>query len=459
LTIAASLALLGYLLLLGAALVPRSWMAAVLSAPGRSRVGAWSLILFSILTAGLLANYGLLLVLGHLAWVPVAAIALAIIRLSFDALRRARGSAPPWVTRAAAGPLENPGTAGGVVAIFLYGALVIWTMALPIVEWDPKSIWFFHAKIIYFAGGLFRDGGWTLPMLSFSQPDYPKLLPGLAAQVAWAVSYWNEYVPKLSLLALQAAAITALLAMSGTRLVALLLLAGIVVFNATSLTPGYVDAFLAVNACCATVMLTRVVSDDRGDLLLPGLLACAMLPALKNEGILLALIIIAVTCGLALGVRDRAWWRAMAPRALITAVIVFFPPVLWMLMRSLWQIHALENFGPEFWARVQGRSGADIASILAELAKQGKMLSSAVIIGIAALILRRRLPAPTLACIAVGTLYFLGLSLVYTGTSAPLAWHLDTSASRTALSIQAILYAGMAMAIDAVLRNANGELR
>ena len=470
-TIAVDLALLlGFLGMLGAALVPRAWVAAALAAP-RSRGSAWCLVLFTVLTAGLLANYFLLLVLGRLSWVAATGVALGFASLAFRRLgahgRGKAGAGPasprPDAISAKGGdtprsPRLNgvaapwPEAVGWLAAAMLWGALIIWTLALPITEWDPKSIWFFHAKIIYFAGGLFRDSGWTMPLLSFSQPDYPKLLPGLAAQAAWVLSYWNEYVPKLSLVVLQAVALIGLLAAATTRFVALLLMAGIVVFNAPSFTPGYADIFLAVHACCATVMLTGAVSDRRDELLLPGLLSCAMLPALKNEGILLALIILAAVGCVALQRRKRGGWSAMAPRAAAIAAIAFLPAVIWVVLRGSWDIHGQAAFGADFWTRVQDRPAAEIAAILAEVAKQGKMVSSTVIIALAALYLRRRLPAATLVCLAVGALYFSGLVLVYIGTPNPLVWHLSTSASRTALSIHAVLYAGLAIALDAVLR-------
>jgi hypothetical protein len=69
----------------------------------------------------------------------------------------------------------------------------------PLREWDARSIWFFHAKMIYEANSIGLSAGWQHPSIIFSHPDYPKLLPALAAQVTYVMGFWNEYIPKTSL--------------------------------------------------------------------------------------------------------------------------------------------------------------------------------------------------------------------------------------------------------------------
>ena len=59
--------------------------------------------------------------------------------------------------------------------------------------------WFFHAKMIWTQGALNEYAGWTDPSLQWSHPEYPKLIPALAAQVAFLKKYWNEVIPKASL--------------------------------------------------------------------------------------------------------------------------------------------------------------------------------------------------------------------------------------------------------------------
>ena len=72
-------------------------------------------------------------------------------------------------------------------------------LAEPLFHWDARSIWFFHAKMIWADGALRRSTGWNHPSLAFSNPDYPKLVPAIAAQLAYVKGYWNEFLPKGSL--------------------------------------------------------------------------------------------------------------------------------------------------------------------------------------------------------------------------------------------------------------------
>src|SRR6266436_7599569 len=62
----------------------------------------------------------------------------------------------------------------------------------PILHSDARFIWFFHAKMIWAEGALSRSGGWNHPSLAFSNPDYPELVPAIAAQLAYLKGYWNE---------------------------------------------------------------------------------------------------------------------------------------------------------------------------------------------------------------------------------------------------------------------------
>src|SRR5688572_27931074 len=71
----------------------------------------------------------------------------------------------------------------------------------PLEHADARSIWFFHARMIWTEGALSQSAGWNHPSITgFTNPDYPKLVPALAAQLAYVKGYWNEFFPKGSLL-------------------------------------------------------------------------------------------------------------------------------------------------------------------------------------------------------------------------------------------------------------------
>ena len=72
------------------------------------------------------------------------------------------------------------------------GLLAASTLLVPLTAWDARTIWFLHAKMLYFTGGLIKEGGWTAPWWAFSHPDYPLLVPILAAQATSLAGFWNE---------------------------------------------------------------------------------------------------------------------------------------------------------------------------------------------------------------------------------------------------------------------------
>src|SRR5205807_1272968 len=72
--------------------------------------------------------------------------------------------------------------------------------AEPLQDWDARSIWFFHAKMIWTEGALSKASGWNHSSTRWSHPDYPKLVPSIAAQLAYIKGFWNEFLPKGSLL-------------------------------------------------------------------------------------------------------------------------------------------------------------------------------------------------------------------------------------------------------------------
>ena len=77
--------------------------------------------------------------------------------------------------------------------------LIIFLIALgtPAFEWDPRSIWLFHAKRIFYDGSIFSVAD---NYASFSNNAYPNLVPAFASSLALLLGNWNEVFPKLSFL-------------------------------------------------------------------------------------------------------------------------------------------------------------------------------------------------------------------------------------------------------------------
>ena len=78
--------------------------------------------------------------------------------------------------------------------IFFILILLI-SLGTPTFEWDPRSIWLFHAKRIFYDGSIFSI---VDNYASFSHNDYPNLVPALASSLATLVGHWNEVFPKIA---------------------------------------------------------------------------------------------------------------------------------------------------------------------------------------------------------------------------------------------------------------------
>jgi len=85
--------------------------------------------------------------------------------------------------------LENP-----FLKIFFLLLIVI-SFGTPTFDWDPRSIWLFHAKRIFFDGSVFSVAD---NYASFSNNDYPSLAPAFASSFALLIGNWNEVFPKSS---------------------------------------------------------------------------------------------------------------------------------------------------------------------------------------------------------------------------------------------------------------------
>ena len=62
-------------------------------------------------------------------------------------------------------------------------------------DWDPRSIWLFHAKRIFYESSIFSVAD---NYADFSHNEYPSLAPAFASSLAVLVGHWNEVFPKLS---------------------------------------------------------------------------------------------------------------------------------------------------------------------------------------------------------------------------------------------------------------------
>ncbi len=153
-----------------------------------------------LLIWGLILNYGLVLSLQSLKTSLMFSDLLAVCGLGcFAAFSFHQTFRVSKTLKVLPGKiyLEGYKWLGIALVCLLYVAPIV---AQPLLTWDARSIWFFHAKMIYVAGSFSQATGWTHPSAAWSHVHYPNLVPVLAAQVAYLKGFWNEYLPKAALI-------------------------------------------------------------------------------------------------------------------------------------------------------------------------------------------------------------------------------------------------------------------
>jgi hypothetical protein len=314
--------------------------------------------------------------------------------------------------------------------------MVLVALGTPTADWDSRSIWLFHAKRIYVDGSLYGQldgyGG-------FSHSDYPVMYPALAATLADAVGHWNEVFPKsaavLFLLAPLMICSAALRYPSG----AAVLLGGLLVVCGRYLTNGFMDALLAVYFLASVVVLMMQARPDdpeaepfRGRLGAFALAGClAVMSALKNEGFVAVLLLLAVAIVL-------QWGRPGWPRLLAFVPALLLVPLTWKTALARHDIHG-DLLVPGLVGRLIARllDPADLGLILRHMLAHGGFW---MLVLLALFFLRARF-GPRLywyPCLAA-CLYFGVLAAVYLSTPNDLAWHLTTSVDRTLLPINVLV--------------------
>jgi len=352
----------------------------------------------------------------------------------------------------AAPPRPGARLAGVLALLGLVALLGARALGEPLQNWDARSIWFFHAKIVYFAGGL--DAGAPWRELDFSHPDYPKLLPVLAAELARGAGLWNEYWPKAALPLLLLPAALAVPALARGPAAGVFLAALLFGRPYALLWNGQADAWLAIYAALAALGLGRGLAERRRPELILGLACLGVALNLKHEG-LLALACLGASAGAlaavgvvrppGLGSLRAAWLLALGG----------VPLLVWRAKACAWGLAADLELSAAALGRagarlVDGRSPLQVAEAL--LAGQGFGPVAAVLGAalVACRLLGVPLPRAALLPLLGAGLYLAGLAAVYLGTPRELAWHLATSSHRTPLAALLLLGSAAAAALAAL---------
>jgi hypothetical protein len=384
-------------------------------------------LLAAVWSFGLCLNYAMLLFLGQLGLVLAGELVL-ILGLGIAAIWRCRErfAQPerwrPW--------------------LIALGVLVAGSAAIildPLTDWDARSIWFFHGKMIFYGGGLTRETGLDLPGVPHAR--YPMLVPGLAGQIAGVVGFWNEYLPKFSLALLLPVPIIVVLMLRRTPIsMALAILAFTMVTN-QFLYSGSMDGYLALYAAAAAFFLADWLDGGGDAAFLAALGALGVVGGLKVEG---QVVYLALGAALVLLAMRR---KLVLPRpsvgALALAALPFVGFVLWHFLADRWGLRDVNFTLAHAWARLSDPSALWLIFRFLILHPRFYVVGLGVlaILGLARL-RAGALPAAAQLPLLAGVFYLGAIYIVFASTPDDLRWQLATAAGRVVRSATEMLAIG-----------------
>ena len=357
-------------------------------------------------------------------------------------------------------PNSWPQTAAFMILIFIFSSIL---MSDPITDWDARSIWFYHAKVIYYTKDIWAHGQWAEQANIYTHLNYPKLFPLLAAQVASVFGFWNEYIPKLAI-ALLASPIVAFFVESAWKtqrnhraiaVNSLLLFMMLFMFDGAGfyLTSGYMDGWVALYSICASMMLTTAIqqhhSDDGRKSRTQALVFLAILSQIKQEGLIIAMILLAVAITVTMLTSARPLLAIKKISSQVTvktlrstawySLFLLGPVVAW-LVASHTQGLSLSHYSGNTLERITAKltTPGQPIWILANLVFHNGIvfpsLALALLLTVIAAATRKRLmPADFLPLIA-SLVYLVVIFVVYLATNADVNWHMAKSAGRVGLT-------------------------
>jgi len=314
-------------------------------------------------------------------------------------------------------------------------------MAEPLIDWDARSIWFFHAKMIYSAGSINNTAGWSSPIVAFSHPDYPKLVPALAAQLSYLAGFWNEYLPKLALLLMLLPPLMSIISFRKWSLSFIFLLFMMSFSFSLLIWNGYMDGLLAVYTSMSLLFLGRYFQKKQNIDFISGVVCGFLLINIKNEGILGAVAI--SICFVVFQLSSNNWKTTKVTfknfrKSFLFGIILLFPFFIWNVYKIQWGLQNDLGIGTmESFQHILSRfNDGSILQIFSQSYNQ--IYGLIFIIGlllIASAIRQKTMTKEVFLALITASIIFVGIITVYSLTPHDLTWHLGTSVDRTMLPV------------------------
>jgi hypothetical protein len=413
------------------------------------------------IAVGILINYCLMLTGLTIARVFIAGMILALWGVwRFFAPAGPKGPAPYGAGPAPHGVgrvLLDPAMVFSVACVICVLAVYyIQIFSEPLLQQDARAIWFFHARMIWADGALRQSGGWNHPSIGFSNPDYPKLVPTIAAQLAYMKGYWNEFLPKGSLLVMLVPLTLWVFSFCQKSLSFVVLAVIFFLSLGAWLWNGVMDGYLALYSAVALLLFGRYLSRGRDTDLYSGMCAVGISASIKNEGLLFALCL--STSLLVIGLKYPEFGAGRLAKRIRTdsvfsrlLLLSIAPTLLWIICKKTWGLQNDIARDPaagflRFWNRLfDGFTAQYLFNYLTVRATAVWMVIGLLAItAIFSVHQKAKLSRGALVAAATSALYFCGLYVVYLSTPHDaLTFYLFTSATRTMTAGSVALLVGL----------------
>ena len=319
--------------------------------------------------AGILVNYCLMLTGQTIPRVFIAGMILALwgglrffTKAGPNRLRQGYGGQEGPALQAVGRVLLDPANMIPICcSIFILAVYYIQIFTEPLSRWDARSIWFFHARMIWAEGALRQSAGWNHPSIGFSNPDYPKLVPAMAAQLAYVKGYWNEFIPKGSLFVMLVPLVLWVFSFYKRSPSFILLVVTFFLSLGGLLWTGYMDGYLAMYSAVALLLFGRHLSEGRDTDLYLGMCALGIGASLKYEGLLFG--VCAITALLFIGPEHFEFGlsnfaKRIRKDSLFAGVLLLSiaPPLMWTICKRVWGLQSdLARDPSDAFSRLWGR--------------------------------------------------------------------------------------------------------
>lgn len=321
--------------------------------------------------------------------------------------------------------------------------LILATLLVPISEWDARSIWFFHGKILYYSEGLFSADVWGNSFYGFSHPHYPKLFPVLIGATADFSGLWNEFFPKITvgLFAFLVGIYT--LSMNFNLPLSLVVLLTCLGIPEAYSWNGYVDAYVSAFSFLGLLALAQFIHKRKEIFLFLAVSSFGLVLNLKNEGLALCFGIMLTFI--------LAHYKIMLEnkKSVLKSLLVVLPAlgafVAWSITKNKLGISGYFQFNSSMIDAI-GLRLADGTSLIFILKKVGgRVLPGIALFVISAIFLKGQFKIKKSLSnywlLALWLYYLLVIFIIYLGTPLDLNWHVNHSVTRVTFVLNTIMIA------------------